>query len=48
MAHSTLFKPRPGTRDKVDRMEQRHQIMENLLPPVIYRRLDHRLRKLGI
>ena len=48
VSHTTLFKPRPGTKDKVDRLEQRHQIMENLLPPVIYRRLDYRLRKLGI
>ena len=48
VSHSTLFKPRPGTKDKVDRMEQRHRIMENLLPPVIYRRLNYRLRKLGI
>lgn len=48
VSHTTLFKPRPGTKDKVDRLEQRHRIMENLLPPVVYRRLDHRLRKLGI
>ncbi len=48
VAHSTLFKPRPGTKDQKDRQEARHAIMQNLLPPVIYRRLDHRLRKIGI
>jgi hypothetical protein len=48
VAHSTLFKPRPGTKDQTDRQEARHRVMQNLLPPVIYRRLDHRLRKLGI
>jgi 2OG-Fe(II) oxygenase superfamily len=48
VAHSTLFKPRPGTKDQADKMEARHRVMQNLLPPVIYRRLDHRLRKIGI
>jgi 2OG-Fe(II) oxygenase superfamily len=47
-AHTTLFKPRPGTIDQKDRLEARHRVMQNLLPPVIYRRLGHRLRKLGI
>lgn len=46
--HTTLFKPRPGTADKPDRLEARHAVMQNILPPVIYRRLGHRLRKLGI
>lgn len=47
-AHSTLFKPRPGTADQRDGMEARHAVMQNVLPPVIYRRLGHRLRRLGI
>ena len=47
-AHTTLFKPRPGTIDQKDRLEARHRMMQNLLPPVIYRKLGHRLRKKGI
>jgi len=47
-AHSTLFKPRPGTSDQEDRQEARHAIMQNVLPPFIYRRIGHRLRRMGI
>lgn len=46
--HTTLFKPRPGTADQRDRLEARHAMMQDILPPVIYRRLGHRLRKIGI
>ena len=46
--HSTLFKPRPGTVDKRDGMEARHAVMKNVLPPVVYRRIGQRLRRLGI
>jgi Rps23 Pro-64 3,4-dihydroxylase Tpa1-like proline 4-hydroxylase len=48
VAHSTLFKPRPGTVDQRDRQEARHRIIQDVLPPAIYRRLGHRLRKIGI
>jgi hypothetical protein len=48
VAHSTLFKPRPGTIDQRDRQEARHRIIQDILPPAIYRRLGHRLRKIGI
>lgn len=47
-AHTTLFRPRPGTKDKHDGLEARHRFLQNTLPPFIYRRLDGRLRKLGI
>lgn len=47
-AHSTLFKPRPGTIDKEDRQEARHAALQNTLPPFIYRRIASRLRRLGI
>jgi Rps23 Pro-64 3,4-dihydroxylase Tpa1-like proline 4-hydroxylase len=47
-AHTTLFRPRPGTKDKRDGLEARHRFLQNTLPPFIYRRLDGRLRKLGI
>ncbi len=47
-AHSTLFKPRPGTGDKADRQAQRHETLQNWLPPVVYRKLERRLRQVGI
>ncbi len=46
--HTTLFKPRPGTADQPDRLEARHAVMQEVLPPAIYRRLGHRLRRIGI
>ncbi len=47
-SHSTLFKPRPGSADQRDKLEARHAVMRNYLPPVVYRRLAPRLRRLGI
>lgn len=46
--HSTLFKPRPGFADQRDKLEARHATMRNVLPPFVYRRVAHRLRKMGI
>ena len=46
-AHSTLFKPRPGTLDETDRLEMRRAFMENVLPPFIYRRVAGKLRRIG-
>lgn len=45
---STLFKPRPDTADKRDGLEIRHRVMKDLLPPVVYRRVGHELRRTGI
>ncbi len=47
-SHSTLFKPRPGTADQRDKLEARHAILRNYLPPAMYRKLAPRLRKMGI
>ncbi len=47
-SHSTLFKPRPGTIDKEDRQDARHRALQDILPPAIYRRVAHRLRRMGI
>jgi hypothetical protein len=47
-AHTTLFKPRPGTIDRKDRQEARHAMLKEVLPPVLYRRIGHRLRRLGV
>jgi hypothetical protein len=39
VAHTTLFKPRPGTKDEFDRKVARLQTAENLLPPVLFRKI---------
>lgn len=46
-AHSTIFKPRPGSEDQSDRQSRRHEILENWLPPVLFRRIYPRLARLG-
>lgn len=46
-AHTTLFKPRPGTEDKPDRETRRDQVLQDVLPPVVYRRLIGPLRRMG-
>ncbi len=46
--HSTLFKPRPDTGDQVDRQDARHRALQNVLPPILYRRIAKPLRRLGI
>tara|TARA_R110002110_G_scaffold55242_16_gene157880 strand:+ start:3858 stop:4697 length:840 start_codon:yes stop_codon:yes gene_type:complete len=47
-SHTTLFKPRPGTVDKADRLVARRERVQDLLPPVVYRRVAHHLRKIGL
>lgn len=46
-AHTTLFKPRPGTEDKPDRETRRNEILQDVVPPVLYRRVIGPLRRLG-
>ena len=46
-AHTTLFKPRPGTADKTDWQVARRQFLQNITPPFIYRRLIGKLMRLG-
>lgn len=46
-AHTTLFKPRPGTEDKADRETRRDEVLKDVLPPVMYRRVIGPLRRLG-
>lgn len=45
--HGTLFKPRPGTVDQADRLEARRAVMQDILPPIVYRRLAGPLRRIG-
>jgi Rps23 Pro-64 3,4-dihydroxylase Tpa1-like proline 4-hydroxylase len=47
-AHTTLFKPRPGSIDKADRKVARWSVIQDVLPPVVYRRVAGPLRRLGL
>ncbi|WP_299609924.1 2OG-Fe(II) oxygenase [uncultured Tateyamaria sp.] len=46
--HGTLFKPRPGTVDQADKLEARRAVIQDILPPIVYRRLAGPLRRLGL
>ena len=46
-AHTTLFKPRPGSVDEVDRLVARRAKLKDVLPPFIYRRVAGKLAKIG-
>jgi hypothetical protein len=46
-AHTTLFKPRPGTVDQVDRQTRRTERLQDILPPVVFRKVIGRLQRLG-
>lgn len=46
-AHSTLFKPRPDSSDETDARERRRALLQDALPPVLYRRVIGRLQRLG-
>jgi len=46
-SHTTLFKPRPGSNDKTDRMVARHALLKDVLPPILHRRAIGPLRRLG-
>lgn len=45
--HSTIFKPRPGSKDQQDRLQARRRLAKDLLPPVLYRKVSGRLHKIG-
>lgn len=45
--HSTLFKPRPGSSDMSEARARRQALLEDVLPPVVYRRVIHRLKRIG-
>lgn len=48
VSHSTLFKPRPGTHDQANRRANRRQLVQDILPPVIFRRVSGVLRRIGL
>lgn len=45
--HSTIFKPRPGSKDVSDAREKRRRLLKDILPPVLHRRVAHHMRKIG-
>jgi len=46
-SHSTLFMPRPGSVDEMDRREARRAVIRDIFPPVIYRKIAGKLAKIG-
>lgn len=48
IAHSTIFKPRPGSGDASDARDRRHRLIQDLLPPIVYRKVGRRLKKIGL
>lgn len=45
--HSTIFKPRPDSSDQSEARAKRHKMLQEALPPVLFRPLIRRLRKVG-
>lgn len=45
--HSTLFRPRPGTEDKAANLEHRRRFIRQILPPIVYNRLEGPLSRIG-
>ena len=46
-SHTTLFKPRPGSIDQADRETRRNELLQDIVPPILFRRLIGPLRRLG-
>lgn len=47
-SHTTLFRPRPDSDDKKDRVVARRAFVQDALPPFIYRHVAGPLRRLGL
>lgn len=47
-AHTTQFKPRPGTTDQRDKQVARRELLQDVLPPVVYRRVAGPLSRIGL
>lgn len=46
-SHTTLFKPRPGSADRPDRETRRFELLQDMVPPILFRRVIGPLRRLG-
>lgn len=45
--HTTHFKPRPGSKDKADLKVARQELVRDLLPPALYRKIAGKLHRIG-
>lgn len=45
--HSTIFKPRPGTLDHSEARAKRRQVLKEVLPPAVYRKVVGPMRHIG-
>ena len=45
--HSTIFKPRPGSKDASEGRAKRHRLLQDLLPPIVHRKVVGPMRRLG-
>ena len=48
LEHTTLFKPRPGSNDVSDARARRARMVQDVLPPVLYRRVANKLHRIGL
>lgn len=48
VAHSTLFRPRPGSTDVAAKQGHRRKFAQEVLPPILYRQLAGPLRRIGL
>lgn len=48
VAHSTLFRPRPGSGDVSAARSHRRKLVQELLPPILHRRVAGPLRRIGL
>ncbi|MEE4207746.1 MAG: 2OG-Fe(II) oxygenase [Parvularcula sp.] len=46
--HTTQFKPRPNSKDELDKLVARKEFIRDWLPPVIYRKVTGRLKAVGL
>jgi Rps23 Pro-64 3,4-dihydroxylase Tpa1-like proline 4-hydroxylase len=46
-SHSTIFKPRPNSKDQVDHKEKRHEILKEITPPIVFRKVIGPLGRIG-
>ncbi len=46
--HTTMFKPRPGSGDQEDRQVARREKIQDILPPIVYRKIAGHLHRIGL
>lgn len=47
-SHTTQFQPRPNSKDEPDRLVARQELVRDLLPPALYRRIAGKLHRIGL